>query len=138
MKKKITKTEKTNIHQNNHCINDELKEHFKKILLNWKMQLQAEMEKTVHHLQDDVVNFPDPNDRASHEEEFNLELRTRERERKLIKKIDEALQRLEINEYGYCEQCGITIDIKRLEARPTATMCVDCKQIDEIREKHFN
>jgi DnaK suppressor protein len=111
---------------------------FRENLLNWKKQLQEEMERTVHHMQDEAANFPDPNDRATQEEEFSLELRARDRERKLIKKIDETLNRLDNNEYGYCEACGIEIGVKRLEARPTATLCIDCKTIDEIREKHFS
>lgn len=111
------------------------KVHFREILLNWKKQLLGEMERTVHHMQDDVAAFADPNDRATQEEEFSIELRTRDRERKLIKKIEEALTKLESNDYGYCEDCGIEIGLKRLEARPTATLCIDCKTIEEIREK---
>jgi DnaK suppressor protein len=94
-----------------------------------------EVDRTVHHMQDEATNFPDPNDRATQESEFSLELRTRDRERKLIKKIDEALDRIEEHEYGYCEACGVEIGIRRLEARPTATLCIDCKTLDEIREK---
>ncbi|MGH8497456.1 MAG: RNA polymerase-binding protein DksA, partial [Methylococcales bacterium] len=89
----------------------------------------------VHHMQDDAANFPDPNDRATQESEFGLELRTRDRERKLIKKIDESLASLDTGEYGFCESCGIDIGLRRLEARPTATLCIDCKTLDEIREK---
>lgn len=110
-------------------------QHFRTILLQWRQQLLEEMTRTVHHMQDDAANFPDPNDRASQEEEFTLELRTRDRERKLIKKIDESLQALESGEYGYCVACGVEIGIRRLEARPTATKCIDCKTLDEIREK---
>ena len=110
-------------------------EHFRSILKNWKLELMEEVDRTVHHMQDDAANFPDPNDRASQESEFALELRTRDRERKLIKKIDEALEYLESNDYGYCDVCGIEIGIRRLEARPTATQCIDCKTLDEIREK---
>jgi DnaK suppressor protein len=94
-----------------------------------------EVDRTVHHMQDEATNFPDPNDRATQESEFSLELRTRDRERKLIKKIDEALGRLDNGDYGYCEGCGVEIGIRRLEARPTATLCIDCKTLDEIREK---
>ena len=109
--------------------------HFRSILESWKRDLLEEMERTVHHMQDEAANFPDPNDRASQESEFALELRTRDRERKLIKKIDESLLLLETGEYGYCEVCGVEIGIRRLEARPTATLCIDCKTLDEIREK---
>ncbi len=111
------------------------REHFAKILRLWKKELMEEVDRTVHHMQDDAANFPDPNDRATQEEEFSLELRARDRERKLIKKIDEALQQIENNEYGYCDVCGIEIGIRRLEARPTATLCIDCKTLDEIRER---
>jgi DnaK suppressor protein len=110
-------------------------EHFRGILLAWKQSLMEEVDRTVHHMQDEATNFPDPNDRATQESEFSLELRTRDRERKLIKKIDEALGRIEDHEYGYCEACGVEIGIRRLEARPTATLCIDCKTLDEIREK---
>jgi DnaK suppressor protein len=96
-----------------------------------------EVDRTLHHMQDDAANFPDPNDRATQESEFALELRTRDRERKLIKKIDEALSTLDTREYGYCETCGVEIGIRRLEARPTATLCIDCKVLDEIREKQM-
>ncbi len=113
-------------------------EHFRKILLGWKRQLMEETERTVHHMQDEAANFPDPNDRATQEEEFSLELRTRDRERKLVKKINEALARIDIGEYGYCEACGVEIGIRRLEARPTATLCIDCKTLDEIREKQMS
>lgn len=109
--------------------------HFRTILRNWKRELMEEVDRTVHHMQDEAANFPDPNDRASQESEFALELRTRDRERKLIKKIDESLEDLENDEYGYCDVCGIEIGIRRLEARPTATQCIDCKTLDEIREK---
>jgi len=110
-------------------------EHFRNILLAWKQSLMEEVDRTVHHMQDEATNFPDPNDRATQESEFSLELRTRDRERKLIKKIEEALNRIDDGEYGYCEACGVEIGIRRLEARPTATLCIDCKTLDEIREK---
>ncbi|HHL72853.1 MAG TPA: RNA polymerase-binding protein DksA [Bacteroidetes bacterium] len=109
--------------------------HFNNILNAWKRDLMEEVDRTVHHMQDEAANFPDPNDRATQESEFSMELRARDRERKLIKKIDEALMNLENDEYGYCEACGIEIGIRRLEARPTATLCIDCKTLDEIREK---
>ncbi len=110
-------------------------EHFKQILTAWRQELMEEVDRTVHHMQDDASTFADPNDRATQEEEFALELRTRDRERKLIKKINESMNALEAGEYGYCEVCGIEIGIRRLEARPTATLCIDCKTLDEIREK---
>lgn len=112
-------------------------EHFREILLAWKQSLMEEVDRTVHHMQDEATNFPDPNDRATQESEFSLELRTRDRERKLIKKIEEAIQTLESGDYGFCEQCGVEIGVQRLEARPTATLCVDCKTLDEIREKQM-
>lgn len=111
--------------------------HFEQILNDWKSNLMIEVDRTVHHMQDDASNFPDPNDRATQESEFSLELRTRDRERKLIKKIEEVLKGIESGEYGYCESCGIEIGIRRLEARPTATQCIDCKTLDEIREKQM-
>lgn len=119
-------------------MNERQEEHFRKILLAWKKQLMEEVDRTLNHMQDEAANFPDPNDRATQESEFTLELRTRDRERKLIKKIDEALASLETGEYGFCEACGIEIGIRRLEARPTATLCIDCKILDEIRERQHN
>jgi DnaK suppressor protein len=110
---------------------------FRKLLLDWKRSLMEEVDRTVHHMQDEASNFPDPNDRATQEEEFALELRTRDRERKLIKKIDEALSGLDGGDYGYCEICGVEIGIKRLEARPTATLCIDCKNLEEIKERQY-
>jgi len=109
--------------------------HFIKILEAWKTELMEEVDRTVHHMQDEAANFPDPNDRASQESEFALELRARDRERKLIKKIDESIRNLKDQDYGYCNICGIEIGIRRLEARPTASLCIDCKTLDEIREK---
>jgi DnaK suppressor protein len=116
-------------------MNPAQEEHFRGLLLSWKQSLMEEVDRTVHHMQDDATNFPDPNDRATQESEFSLELRTRDRERKLIKKIDEAIDRINEHDYGYCEACGVEIGIRRLEARPTATLCIDCKTLDEIREK---
>ncbi|HEX5637957.1 MAG TPA: RNA polymerase-binding protein DksA, partial [Gammaproteobacteria bacterium] len=107
----------------------------REILNAWKSELMHEVDRTVDHMKDDAANFPDPADRASQEEEFSLELRTRDRERKLIKKIDESLDNLKKEEYGYCETCGVEIGIRRLEARPTASQCIDCKSLDEIKEK---
>lgn len=116
-------------------MNEKQLAHFKSILNLWKQQLYVDRDSTVQHMQDEVLNFPDPVDRASIEEEYTLELRARDRERKFIKKIDEALQRIEQGDYGYCDVCGAEIGIRRLEARPTATQCIDCKTIDEMREK---
>lgn len=110
-------------------------EHFTQILLDWKSELMEEVDRTVTHMKEDAANFPDPADRATQEEEFSLELRTRDRERKLIKKIEKTLELIENDDYGYCESCGVEIGIRRLEARPTATLCIDCKTLDEIREK---
>ena len=118
-------------------MNENQRGHFRNILLGWKKELMEEVDRTVHHMQDEAANFPDPNDRATQESEFSLELRTRDRERKLIKKIDEALTSLEDGEYGFCDSCGVEIGIRRLEARPTATQCIDCKTLDEIREKQM-
>ena len=118
-------------------MNENQLKHFENILNNWKSELMHEVDRTVHHMQDDAANFPDPNDRATQESEFSLELRTRDRERRLIKKIDESLKEIESGDYGFCESCGIDIGIRRLEARPTATLCIDCKTLDEIREKQM-
>ena len=118
-------------------MSDAMKEHFRDILRAWKRELMEEVDRTVHHMQDEAANFPDPNDRATQESEFTMELRTRDRERKLIKKIDEAMDKLDKDEYGYCDSCGVEIGIRRLEARPTATLCIDCKTLDEIREKQM-
>ena len=118
-------------------MNEKQIEHFRNILRAWKRDLMEEVDRTVHHMQDDAANFPDPNDRATQESEFSMELRARDRERKLIKKIDEAILNLDNDNYGYCEACGVEIGVKRLEARPTATLCIDCKILDEIREKQM-
>ena len=118
-------------------MNENQVEHFTQILNAWKDELMHEVDRTVDHMKDDAANFPDPADRASQEEEFSLELRTRDRERKLIKKIDKTLEEISNGEYGYCETCGVEIGIRRLEARPTATQCIDCKSLDEIREKQL-
>ncbi len=123
--------------KNEDYMGPEQTEHFRQILLAWKTELMEEVDRTVHHMQDDATNFPDPNDRASQEEEFALELRTRDRERKLISKIDESIAMLDAADYGFCEICGIEIGIRRLEARPTATQCIDCKTLDEIKERHL-
>jgi DnaK suppressor protein len=118
-------------------MNDGQKQHFRNLLLNWRSELMEEVDRTVSHMKDEAANFPDPADRASQEEEFSLELRTRDRERKLIKKIDSTLELIENNDYGYCDACGVEIGIRRLEARPTATLCVDCKTLAEIKEKQI-
>jgi len=109
--------------------------HFRKILEQLKSELSEEIDRTVHTMQDEATVFADPNDRASQESDIALELRNRDRERKLIKKIDETIARIDADEYGYCESCGVEIGLKRLEARPTATLCIDCKTLDELRER---
>jgi len=109
--------------------------HFRKMLEEMKRDLGQDIDRTVHTMQDEATIFADPNDRASQESDMSLELRNRDRERKLIKKIDETISRIDLGEYGYCESCGVEIGLKRLEARPTATLCIDCKTLDEMREK---
>jgi DnaK suppressor protein len=116
-------------------MNDKQLDHFRKILNDWKAELSHDIDRTVHTMQDEVTMFADPNDRASQESDMALELRNRDRERKLIKKIDETLGKINEHEYGYCNSCGVEIGLKRLEARPTATLCIDCKTLDEIRER---
>ena len=119
-------------------MNQEQRAHFNEILLQWKMQLMEEVDRTVSHMKDEAANYPDPADRASQEEEFSLELKTRDRERKLIRKIDKTIELIEQDDYGYCESCGIEIGVQRLEARPTATQCIDCKTLDEIKERQIH
>ena len=121
--------------KNEKYMNAKQKQHFLAILDSWAEQLQIEQNRTADKIQDNVSNFPDESDRATHEEEFTLELRTRERERKLLSKINESIDDLKSNDYGYCASCGIEIGIRRLEARPTATRCIDCKTIEEIHER---
>lgn len=116
-------------------MNAEQLKHFGAILLAWKEQLMQEVDSTVDHMKQEATIYADPVDRASQEEGFNLELRTRDRERKLLRKIEEALDRIDHGEYGYCTDCGTEIGIRRLEARPTAVKCIDCKTFEEIREK---
>ncbi len=111
--------------------------HFKHILETWKKDLAEEVDRTVNHLKEDGVNHADPNDRASQEEEFSLELRARDRERKLTKKINDTIEKIDTGDYGFCETCGVEIGIRRLEARPTATLCIDCKTLAEIKEKQL-
>jgi len=118
-------------------MNERQKAHFRALLRAWKHDLMEEVDRTVHHMKDEAANFPDPNDRATQESEFSLELRTRDRERKLIKKIDETLEKIDSDDYGYCDACGVAIGIRRLEVRPTANRCIECKTLDEIREKQM-
>jgi DnaK suppressor protein len=112
-------------------------EHFRQILLAWKRELMEEVDRTVLHMKDEAANFPDPNDRATQESEFGLELRTRDRERKLLKKIDSALRRIDEGSYGFCEETGDEIGLRRLEARPVATLCVEAQERRELAEKQF-
>jgi DnaK suppressor protein len=116
-------------------MNESQLNHFRELLLIWRKRLMEEVDRTVNHMQSDSANHPDPNDRASQEEEFSLELRTRDRERKLLKKINDTLSLIDAGDYGFCESCGAEIGFGRLEARPTATLCIDCKTLQEIREK---
>ncbi len=118
-------------------MNEKQVQHFRNILDAWKRVLMEEVDRTMHYMQDEAANFPDPNDRATQESDFTMELRARDRERRLIRKIEESLQKLDNDEYGYCDACGVEIGIRRLEARPTATLCIDCKTLDEIREKQM-
>jgi len=124
---KATKTEK--------YMSSKQTKHFQSILNAWRDSLINELNRTVHHIQDETENHADPNDRASQETDFTLELRSRDRERKLLKKIDSSLTKLDKSDYGYCESCGEEIGLQRLEARPTADLCIDCKSLAEIREK---
>jgi DnaK suppressor protein len=110
-------------------------EHFRSVLNGIKQELSEDIDRTVHTMQDEATVFADPNDRASQESDMSLELRNRDRERKLIKNIDKMLARIDAGDYGYCDKCGVEIGLSRLEARPTATLCIDCKTLDEIREK---
>ena len=118
-------------------MNEKQEEHFRGILLQWRRQLMEEVDRTMLHMKDDAANFPDPNDRATQESEFGLELRTRDRERKLLKKIDSALQRIEDGSYGFCEETGDEIGLRRLEARPVATLCVEAQERRELAERQF-
>ncbi len=118
-------------------MNKKQQEHFHAVLNAWKSELEEEVSRTVQQMRDVPENPPDPNDRASQETDMSLELRSRDRERKLIKKIDESIARIDTGDYGYCEVCGVEIGVERLEARPTAELCIDCKTLDEIREKQM-
>jgi DnaK suppressor protein len=116
-------------------MNDRQLAYFRKMLEEMKRELSQDIDRTVHTMQDEATIFADPNDRASQEADMSLELRNRDRERKLIKKIDETILHIDAGEYGYCESCGVEIGLKRLEVRPTATLCIDCKTLDEMRER---
>ena len=118
-------------------MNEKQKAHFRKILEAWYNQLKGEVTRTVDHMNQETANYPDAVDRASQEEEFALEPRTRDRERKLMKKIEKTINKLDSDDFGYCEDCGEEIGIKRLEARPTADLCVNCKHLAEIKEKQL-
>jgi DnaK suppressor protein len=118
-------------------MNKDQLEHFRQLLLAWKRELMEEVDRTMLHMKDDAANFPDPNDRATQESEFGLELRTRDRERKLLKKIDSALARIDDGSYGYCEETGDEIGLRRLEARPVATLCVEAQERRELAERQF-
>ena len=109
--------------------------HFRKMLEAWKAELSQDIDTTLHSMQDEQTVFADPNDRATQESDMALELRNRDRERKLIKKINETITKIDSGDYGYCESCGIEIGLDRLQARPTATLCIDCKTLEEIRER---
>lgn len=116
---------------------ESMQKHFHIILNNWRDALMEEVDRTVHYMQDDATNFPDPNDRATQESEFGLKLRTRDRERQLIRKIEAAIKHIESGDYGFCSSCDTEIGVRRLEARPTANLCIDCKTLDEIHEKQM-
>ena len=119
-------------------MSEAMREHFVKILDQWKRNLMEEVDRTVSHMKEEAANFADPADRATQEEEFSLELRTRDRERKLIRKIEKTLELIDHDDYGFCETCGIEIGIRRLEARPTATECIDCKTLAELKERQLH
>ena len=121
--------------QGEEYMNEAQLEHFKDVLAAWRLQVMEGVDKTVVHLRDDAENYADPNDRATQEEEFSLELRTRDRERKLLKKIEKAIKCIREDDFGYCDACGVEIGLPRLEVRPTATQCIDCKTFEEIRER---
>ena len=118
-------------------MSEEQLEHFRAILKSWKRELMFEVDRTVHHMQDEAANFPDPNDRATQESEFGLELRTRDRERKLLRKIDAALSRIDDGSYGYCDETGEEIGLKRLEARPVATLTLEAQERRELAERQY-
>ncbi len=111
--------------------------HFRKMLEAWRAELSQDIDSTLHSMQDEQTLFADPNDRATQESDMALELRNRDRERRLIKKINETIANIEGGDYGYCESCGIEIGLERMQARPTASMCIDCKTLEEIRERQI-
>src|SRR3990167_1482037 len=116
-------------------MSEKMRSHFTQILESFRQRLLEGGDKIVSHMKEEAINYPDPNDRATQEEDFRLELRTRDRERKLLKKIEDSLELIREKAYGYCEVCGVEIGLRRLEARPTATLCIDCKTLAEIKEK---
>ncbi|MGA7951590.1 MAG: RNA polymerase-binding protein DksA [Thiobacillaceae bacterium] len=118
-------------------MNEKQQAHFRKLLLAWKGELSQDIDTTIHSMQDEATVFADPNDRATQESDMALELRNRDRERKLIKKIEETMDKIDSGDYGYCESCGVEIGLERLQARPTASLCIDCKTLEEIREKQM-
>jgi DnaK suppressor protein len=118
-------------------MNIEQRKHFSMILAGWKQELMEEVDRTKKHMQSEANNAADPSDRASQEEEFSLELRARDRERKLIKKINKTLELIDKDDYGFCDECGVEVGIRRLEARPTANLCIDCKTLAEIKERQL-
>ncbi|HUG99706.1 MAG TPA: RNA polymerase-binding protein DksA [Gammaproteobacteria bacterium] len=118
-------------------MSDAMREHFRQILNTWQQELMEEVDRTVHHMKDEAANFPDPNDRATQESEFGLELRTRDRERKLLKKIEQALARIDDGTYGFCSETGEEIGLRRLEARPVATLTVEAQERRELAEKQY-
>ncbi len=139
-RRKVKKTPQISVYKprkNEKYMSARMKKHFNQVLINWREHLKEEMQKTFDHLRNKGETFADPVDRASQEEEFAFELRTRDRERKLINKIAHSLELIKQDEYGYCYSCGCDIGTKRLEARPTATHCIDCKQLEEIKEKQL-
>ncbi len=118
-------------------MNEKQQAHFRKLLLAWKGELSQDIDTTIHSMQDEATVFADPNDRATQESDMALELRNRDRERKLIKKIEETMDKIDSGDYGYCESCGVEIGLERLQARPTASLCIDCKTLEEIRERQM-
>ncbi len=122
---------------NEEYMNEAQLAHFRNILVKWRESLLEEVNRTVDHMQEDASNFSDPADRATQEEEFTLELRARDRERKLIRKIEKTIARVDADDYGFCDACGIEIGLQRLEVRPTAELCIDCKSTQEIKERQL-
>ena len=118
-------------------MNPKQRAHFRKMLEDWKAALSQDIDTTLHSMQDEQTVFADPNDRATQESDMALELRNRDRERKLIRKINETIAKIDSGDYGYCEACGVEIGLERLQARPTATLCIDCKTLEEIRERQM-